>query len=288
MVVGIVGTGLIGGSIGMSLKTKGHTVIGWDLNAQNLETATRRFAIDSPASFEETCQADLVFVSVPPADTIPVCEGIHRNRGPQTVVTDTCSVKTEICDWSSQFDYFVPAHPMAGHEKGGPEFASSWLFRSAKWVICPSKITSTHALQLVQSAVKEMGATTVKVSPKDHDRSVGVQSHLPHILAGLLLQMAKDQADVSGGSFKDLTRVAGVDPYLWTQILLANRSEMDVVLEELVQHLDQIRKYLHQADHHEINRWLTQVAEWKEKSSDEKSQTSTKSGRSGAKRSVKS
>jgi prephenate dehydrogenase len=172
--------------------------------------------------------ADIVFVAVPPAAVIEVLEVLRPRLRKGTVVTDCTSVKSEVAKWASQTDatWFIPGHPMAGHEKGGPQFASAWLFRGATWLICPLEQKSTAVPIGLSQLIKEMGAAPVMIDAESHDHHVAVLSHLPHILSAILATKAASLAfpAAAGGSFRDWTRVAGVDPQLWSQILAGNRS----------------------------------------------------------------
>jgi prephenate dehydrogenase len=265
MTIGVIGTGLIGGSIGMSLKKQGHTILGWDLSEENLEIAKRRYAIDEATAFEQVCKSDVVFVCVPPGALIQTSEAIYKHKGSETVVTDCGSVKFALSEWAKDYADYVPGHPMAGHEKGGPSFASDWLFRGAKWILTPHENTSTSAVAKIEVLIKEMQAIPVHLPPDLHDRHVGVLSHLPHILAALLVQQSStlNVPGVSGGSWKDLTRVGGVDPGLWTQILMENRSELSGVLSEFEFRFREVQEMIAAGDRNAIHAWLTKVVEAK-------------------------
>ncbi len=236
MTVGIVGLGLIGGSIGLALREPGRTILGFDVDPGSAQTAKERFCIDKDVPLDEVAKADVVFVAVPPKYVVATLEVLAIKRGPTTVITDCTSVKSEVFEWARtrKEANFVIGHPMAGHEKSGAAFASAWMFRGARWILCPTKGTAASAVRAIEALVKAMGAMPVRMSPEHHDRQVAVLSHLPHALAGVLVQIREDlgDEDVSGGSWKDLTRVAGVDPNLWTQIFMANRLEIAKAIQE--------------------------------------------------------
>ena len=188
MQIGIVGTGLIGASIGMSLKSQGFEVFGCDSSAEHIEIALRRNAIDHSASLAEVARLDLVFICVSPSLVVPLSQEAYSLKGELSVFTDCGSTKTEIALWAATKPDFVPGHPMAGHEKSGPSFATNWLFRGAKWILTPTAATSPRALDMVEEFVKKMDAIPVRLKPESHDRQVGILSHLPHVLAGLLVE----------------------------------------------------------------------------------------------------
>jgi prephenate dehydrogenase len=250
--VGIVGLGLIGGSVGLALRSPERRVVGFDVVKHVEQIALQRSCVDEVVGFEETCASDVVFVAVPPGINREVIEAILRVYGPETVVTDCSSVKADVGGLAAdgRFSRFVPGHPMAGHEKTGPEFASAWLFRGARWLLTPTKVTSPKATAQIQELVRAMGAKPVRLNAAAHDRHVALLSHLPHILAAELVKAAADleRVEVGGGSWRDLTRVAGIDPGLWTQILCGNGVEVAKVLEGFEGSLRAVRKLLEDGD----------------------------------------
>ncbi len=241
MTVGVVGLGLIGGSIGLALRDPDRLIVGYDPNEANANLALDRACVDRLGSLAEVAVADVVFVAAPPAKVVDVLDQLKFLRGPDTVITDCTSVKRIVADWaeSTRDPLFVPGHPMAGHEKSGPGFASAWMFRSARWILSPLPFTQKSAINKVESLVKAMGATPLQVPADRHDRHVAVVSHLPHALAALLVQLADglDDKNVAGGSWRDLTRVGGVDPALWSQIFIGNRVELGRVIGEMSKRL---------------------------------------------------
>jgi prephenate dehydrogenase len=256
MTIGVVGLGLIGGSIGLALRDPDHQIIGFDPSEANSKLALDRFCSDRLGTLEEVSQAEVVFVAAPPAKVVEVLTLVCQVKGENTIVTDCTSVKRPVADWAmeSKQSLFVPGHPMAGHEKSGPGFASAWMFRGAKWIISPLPITDEKALKKVEELAQAMGAIPVRIPADHHDRHVAVVSHLPHALAGLLVQLASelDNKDISGGSWRDLTRVGGVDPGLWTQIFLANRVELGRALGDMAMDLAKLQKEVVDGDEEAI------------------------------------
>lgn len=252
MTVGIVGLGLIGGSVGLALREPGRTIVGFDPSEEAAKLAQSRFCVDQLLPLEEVAKADIVFVAAPPSKAVAVLEEIFRHKGPETVVTDCTSVKGDIVAWAleNKVADFVPGHPMAGHEKTSAAYASSWMFRGARWILSPVKATRKSAVKEVERVVKLMGAVPVRVDSTDHDRQVGVLSHLPHAFAAVLVNLGEslERTDVSGGSWRDLTRVGGVDPDLWTQIFLGNRRELAKLLGDAEAQLAELRVALEQDD----------------------------------------
>ena len=206
------------------------------------------------------CQADIVFVAVPPAFVAEVLERIHKSRAPNTIYSDCTSVKATVAEWATKScdPNFIPGHPMAGHENSGAAFASAWMFRGAKWILCPTTSSDPKSLKFLESVVKDMGAIPVRMDASVHDRQIATLSHLPHALAASLVLM-KDRfgaQDVGGGSWQDLTRVGGVDPDLWTQIFMGNRAELSNAVQDMEKMLRSIRDWLDQNDAEAIHRFF--------------------------------
>jgi len=253
MTVGIVGTGLIGTSIGMGLVAEGITVLGVDPNREALQIAQRRFGISVPAEIANLRECEVVFVTAPPRFCAQAIVDVLNVVSGETVVTDATSVKSEIVEAVNKqiglLPNFVPSHPMAGHEKSGPEFASQWMFRGAKWLVTPHEGCSGQAIKNLEKVIGLLGGVPVRCGLEEHDRAVAVVSHLPHVFAALLVKYGAelDSRDIGGGSWRDLTRVAGVDPDLWTQILTGNKRPVAEVLRRAAKDLEALGTALENA-----------------------------------------
>lgn len=252
MTIGIVGCGLIGGSIGLACRSNTHTVLGFEPDSASAKTAVDRGCVNRMGSLEEVAQSDITFICVPPGIVESVLSQVMAAKPKHTVVTDCTSVKGSVVRWldENQNDMFVPGHPMAGHEKSGPQYASAWMFRGAKWILTPAKFTYSGAIQKVEALVKEMGASPVRVKAERHDRDVALLSHLPHALAAVLVKLGGEleSTEASAGSWRDLTRVGGVDPNLWSQILTSNRDEVAKILGQFNNSLSELQGLLESDD----------------------------------------
>lgn len=253
MTVGIVGLGLIGGSVGLALREPGRTILGYDPSPSNSSLAVERFCVDRLATLEEVAQAEVVFVAAPPQAVVGMLERLASLRSPGTVITDCTSVKGAVMAWAdrAKANWFVGGHPMAGHEKTGPGYASAWMYRNARWILTPTRTTDRNAVKTVETLIKSMGAVPVKADPESHDRQVAILSHLPHAFAAVLVTLGAEleRTDVSGGSWRDLTRVGGVDPDLWAQIFCGNRDAITKVLADSEHQLAQMRQALEAEDY---------------------------------------
>lgn len=238
--VALVGVGLIGGSLGMALRS-GHlavSVVGVGRDRERLEKAQSLGAIDDIAGdlAPGVADADLVVLATPVRQILADVErlGPHLARG--AIVTDVGSTKTEIArraDATLAPGVFVAGHPMAGSERSGVEAANPDLFRQAVWALTPTAATNADALDRVETMAKAVGARVLVLDPDAHDRAVAVTSHLPHVLAYALSSLAGREAertahlyDLAAGSFASATRVAQSPPELWRDVALTNRTAL--------------------------------------------------------------
>jgi len=261
MTVGIVGLGLIGGSIGLALRDPSRRIVGYDPVAKSQEVAKSRFCVDEIGTLAEVAQSDIVFVAAPPDSVVDVLTEIATLRAESTVVTDCASIKAQIVQWAAatKANWFVPGHPMAGHEKSGAKYASAWLFRDARWILTPVTKTDRSAVRAVETLVKAAGAKPVRLDAGEHDRHVAVLSHLPHVVANAISSVAEPLShhEIGAGSWRDVTRVAGAEPVLWAQILGGNAEAVSAAIDSMIEELrtaqaaltnrDQLLTLLHEA-----------------------------------------
>ncbi|MEZ0325509.1 MAG: prephenate dehydrogenase [Fimbriimonas sp.] len=285
MTVGIAGLGLIGGSIGLALRKPGNRILGYDPSPAACATAIERQCVDHSVTLQELAEAEAIFIASTPSSVISVLEGLMPACGPDIVVSDCASVKGEIVAWTKarKETRFVPGHPMAGHEKSGAAFSSAWLFRHARWILTPLPFTDRPKLHKIEALVKEMGSQPMRMNAATHDRQVAILSHLPHAFAAVLVSMGEEleSAEIAGGSWRDLTRVGGVDPELWTQIFMGNRAELLRVLGDAEGRLAQLRGLVEAEDAEGVKAFMLQAAGAKAKHEPKPTRTPT-----GAKRTI--
>ena len=266
--LGVLGTGLIGASVGLAAKRAGvGRVLGYDCLAQAAAAALERGAIDeSCGRTEELGLAELVVVAVPVSAAASVISGLLAGSGEFTL-TDVGSTKAAVCAAVPNPSRFVGGHPVTGSEARGPEHASAELFDGATWFLTPSAETEPERYRLVHGFVSSLGATAVAIDPAAHDRLVALTSHLPHALANALVNQAgearidgHEPLAAAGGSLRDMTRVAGANPRIWVDIFLDNA---DVIADALSDHrgrLEQLERALRRRDAGFLARWIGQAA----------------------------
>ncbi|QIM18074.1 prephenate dehydrogenase [Leucobacter coleopterorum] len=234
--VHVIGAGLLGASVGLGLRERGV-----DVTLEDQSPTTVALAADYGAGRLRTAQDPepaLVVVATPPDVTADVIERALTTY-PNAVVTDVASVKLapylELLRRGLDLKNYVGSHPMAGRERGGAIMARADLFVARPWVICRDHETPAEALALVEDVALDLGATPLEMTPEEHDRSVGLVSHLPQVISSLLaarLIPASEQAvGLAGAGLRDTTRIASSDPELWVQILGANRAPVVDLLD---------------------------------------------------------
>lgn len=266
----VVGTGLIGGSVGMALRRHGWHVCGWDRDGARARRALELGAVDEVAM---DYGAGLTVVAVPAGAVAAVAGEVlagqegRRAGGPVPVVTDVASVKERIVA-SVPHARFVGGHPMAGSEQEGVEGADPDLFLGATWALTPGPSTSDEAFSEVQSLVRLLGANPVALEPRRHDELVALVSHAPHLTAAALMNLAAEAATndatllrLAAGGFRDMTRIAAGHPGIWPDIVSENRAAILSALDRLGSTLDQVRRVVADGDREKLLQLLQKARE---------------------------
>ncbi len=269
MRVAIVGTGLIGASVGLAAKRGGATVVGYDADRAVADVAAERGAVDEVAgSLEEAlAAAELAVVGVPVGQLPAEVRAVLAASDERCTVTDVGSTKAAACAAADGSPRFVGGHPVCGSEARGPEHASADLFEGATWFLTPLPQTDSDRHRLVHGFVSELGATPVAVDPVAHDRLVALTSHLPHVLANVLVNQAgatridgHQPLSSAGGSLRDMTRVAGANPRIWVDIFLENAGPLRDALAEHRRGLEQVESALASGDAGFLARWVGEAS----------------------------
>ena len=263
MNVGVVGVGLIGGSIGMAVRERlGARVVGFDPDGGVGAAALRRGALESVAASvgEAVAGADLVFVAAPVGALAGALDAVLAAAPADCAVSDVGSTKRAIV--SGRVDpRFIGGHPLAGAETSGVEHARADLFDGATWYLTPGTATSGALYERLHKALVGIGAQPTAIDAAVHDRVMASVSHLPHVFANVLVAQAAralgDGADVpaTGPSFRDATRVAGANATIWPDIYLSNSDALVALIDEAQVRLAEVRAALAAADRGAIERW---------------------------------
>ncbi len=239
--VHVVGTGLIGTSVGLAL-----TRLGWPVTLEDMSPTAAALARDLGAgTLADDLTPDLVVVATPPDVTARVVAEVLR-RWPTAAVTDVASVKTgiieDLVDRGADLARFCGSHPMAGRERSGAIAGRADLFHGRAWVLTPTEVTGARAVELVTAVAAAAGAAVTTLTPAEHDAAVAAVSHVPQVAASLvaarLEALTEGAVGLAGQGLRDVTRIAASDPHLWTQILAGNAPAVRAVLSGLRDQLD--------------------------------------------------
>jgi len=261
----IIGVGLLGGSLGLALKRRhGARVVGWNHRASSRRKASKLMSVAPtlPAALEG---AKTVVLCAHSGSIASFLKGILPLLSPKTLLLDVSSVKGEIVREASRVpgakDHFVPCHPMAGKEKSGPSYADPDLYRGRIVFLTPLKGSSRDLVQRASHFWRSVGAVPLVLTAGTHDRLVAMTSHLPHLLSGALMNLYSSRAKTQpllgsavGTGFRDMTRIAGGSPSMWTDIMRMNSKEVLSLLFAYRRTLGKLEKELRKGT---SGRWKT-------------------------------
>jgi prephenate dehydrogenase len=262
--VGVVGLGLIGGSVALAARERLEaTVSGYDASEEAAAAALQRGAVDRVGETlsEAVADAEAVFVAVP-VRALPDVVGQALEAAPaDCVVTDVGSTKRAVVG-SHQDPRFVGGHPLAGAESSGIGHARADLFEGATWYLTPTATTSGVLYERLHRLLVGLGARPAAIDPETHDTILATVSHLPHVLANVLVSQAAaaleaggERLPATGPSFRDATRVAGASSAIWTDIYLSNRDALEREVDCAIEALERFREALRDADADRISAW---------------------------------
>jgi prephenate dehydrogenase len=262
--VAIIGVGLIGGSVGMAARERlGATVAGWDPTPGVLERACALGALDRGAGAleEAVADAEAVFVAAPVGVLPATVRAVLAAIPAECVVTDVGSTKRSIAAAIAD-PRFVGGHPLAGAETAGVEHARADLFQDAVWYLTPAADATGTLLERLHRLIRGLGARPTMIDPATHDTMLAAVSHLPHVVANVLvaqaaraLEQQSEQLPATGPSFRDATRVAGANSGIWTDIYLANRDALIERIDDATRRLAEFRALLTSADADGVTAW---------------------------------
>ncbi len=274
MTIGLIGLGLIGGSLARALTARtGHRVVGWDRAAAVREAALAAGAISGLLAPEQMGTCDLVVVAVKPATTREVLQAVAAHLSPRTILLDCCGVKRGICEegeaLAAGYGFtFIGGHPMAGREYGGFEASLPTLFDGASMILVASGSVTTAVREQVTGLCREIGfGRVVFTTAAHHDRMIALTSQLAHVVSSAYVKhpLAEEHRGYSAGSFADMTRVARLDAALWGELLLENSDFLVEDIDRLVAALLLYREALAAGDADGLEQLLREGRECKER-----------------------
>jgi len=260
----IIGTGLIGGSMALDMKSiyDDATIFGIDADEKHLDEALHLGIIDEKSTESDLINADLVIVSVPVDVALVILPNILNAIGEQTLVFDVGSTKSPICDVISTHPKrrnFMACHPIAGTEFSGPKAAIKGLFEGKTNIICEVEKTTFKLQEKGMDLFKKLGMRIRYMDPKSHDKHIAYVSHLSHISSFMLgktvIEKEKDEQDIfdmAGSGFESTVRLAKSSPAMWTPIFKQNKKQVVKSLEEYILNLTHFKELLENDKYEEV------------------------------------
>ena len=267
MKVGIVGLGLIGGSLGLDLRSRGYEILGVSRQATTCQIALDRGVADRASTdLSLLAEAEIVIICTPIGAIAPTLQQLIPYLSPNAIVTDVGSVKQPIVAACSQlWSNFVGGHPMAGTAEQGINAAQSNLFRGAAYVFTPTERTLASAVEKLEAMAHSLGAVTYNCSPEVHDRAVAWISHLPVMVSASLISACLAEAEpevlklaqqLASSGFRDTSRVGGGNPELGMMMAKYNRQQLLRSLVQYRHNLDHIIDLIARENWHELEQIL--------------------------------
>jgi prephenate dehydrogenase len=264
VIVAVLGVGLIGGSIGLAARERlGARVRGFDPDATTLATARERAAIDEACGSPEeaVAKADVVFVAAPVGALPAAIRDALAAAGDGCAVTDVGSTKRSVVAATAD-PRFIGGHPLAGAETAGVAHARADLFEGATWYLTPTEATQGTLYERLHRLLVDLGARPAALDPDTHDAVMAAVSHLPHVLANVLVAQAArvlseegERLPHTGPSFRDATRVAGANTPMWRDIYLANADALVAAIDDTQRRLAEVRSALATGDGAAVGAW---------------------------------
>ncbi len=257
MKVGIVGLGLMGGSMAKSIKARtSHTVYGIDLDQETMSLARLCGAIDGPLTGENLARCDLVLVALRPQAAIDWVREKGAGIPKGAILVDFCGVKRVVVEalapLAEEYGFsYIGGHPMAGRERGGFTASTEDLYVGASMILTPDQRTDMKLLETLRDFFFDVGFGKLTFSqPEEHDRIIAFTSQLAHIVSSAYVKSpeAQRRRGVSAGSFRDMTRVARLDEEMWTELFLDDADFLTKELGILIGHLEEYREALEARD----------------------------------------
>jgi prephenate dehydrogenase len=272
--IAVLGVGLIGGSIGLAARRRlDAEVAGFDPDHANLARALELGALDAaaPAVAEAVAGARVIFCAAPVGALPQLVEEALAASSPDAVVTDVGSTKRELIEGlaaSGEEPRFIGGHPLAGAETAGVANARAELLEGARWYLTPTGRSSGVLYDLLQSTVADLGARPQAIDAATHDRVMATVSHLPHVLADVLVAEAaaalseeSERLPEVGRSFRDTTRIAGANPAIWADIFASNREAVAEGIDSVGERLRAAAALIRGGDRGAVGEWHANAGE---------------------------
>lgn len=264
--IGVAGLGLIGGSLAKAFRSAGLYVAGFDSDKNTAAAALEQGAVDcSDTSPKVLFDCDYIFAALYPDGIIDFVQSNSGSFKKGSVVVDCCGIKSHVCEsiYSENLNedfIFIGGHPMAGTEQNGFGASFAGLFSGASFILAPRPGENRDVIDSLSTLIKKAGFGRVIVtSPKHHDRMIAFTSQLPHVLACayVMSPSCPDHDGYSAGSYRDISRVAHINPSLWTQLFIDNKDELCEEIDIMINNMKKLRDAAANNDKDTLNKLLS-------------------------------
>ncbi len=275
MKIGIVGLGLIGGSLGLKLQSLNHTVYGIANNEINKKKAKKKKLtnfVSCDLSLLKKCE--LIILALPIKDLIMPSQQLVASIPQESILTDVGSVKEPIVNtWENLHPLYIGSHPMAGTEKKGVDSGFEGLFNNAKWIITPTQNSDSNAVKTISDLIKTMDCEICKASPKEHDEAVSLISHLPVFLASTLIETAYTKNNkalldltqkLAATGFADTSRVGGGNEKLGLDLAMHNQINVLNAINIFKNNLNILESFIKEKNWELLSKKLAEAKEIRE------------------------
>ena len=264
MTVGICGLGLIGGSMAKAYKECGHTVLANDISVATMGYASLAGIIDGALDSDSIKNCDIIFIALYPQAAIEYLTSIAPLISTSTFVIDLCGTKKSICErgfeLAKKYGFtFIGGHPMAGTQYSGIKHARANLFKGAPMVIVPPRYDDIGLLGNVKQLLSPAGFGKITVSTaEDHDKVIAFSSQLAHVVSNAYVKSpsAREHKGLSAGSYKDMTRVAWLNEYMWTELFMENKEPLLFEIDSIISSLTEYRNAIAENDSERLRELL--------------------------------
>ena len=273
MTVGIIGLGLIGGSLAKAFRrTAGITVLGWDTDSSIVEFAEIAQAIHGPLTDERLKELDLLLLATYPEAVVAHMERLAPLLDKDTMVIDCAGTKEKVCSGvfplAEQYGFpFLGGHPMAGTHYSGFKYSRADLFDGAPMVIVPPNFDDIRLLDKAKRLLEPVGFGRISITTaREHDQRIAFTSQMAHVVSNAYIKSptARSHDGFSAGSYKDLTRVAWLNPAMWAELFLENKENLLFELDTLIQNLEQYKQAMEAEDFEALRQLLDEGRRIKE------------------------
>jgi prephenate dehydrogenase len=274
MNIGVVGLGLIGGSLAKAIKAgTSHTVLGLDISEPVVCKAKLLEAIDAKLTEENLPGCEILILALYPRDTLTYLRQNAARIAKNAIVVDCCGVKRAVCEeaWkiAEQHGFtFIGGHPMEGAAKIGFNHSESGMFKNATMIFSPYKDVDIETMKKLKDVFDAIGFTRYEIaSPEKHDRIIGYTSQLAHVLSNAYVKLpeAEEHKGFSAGSFRDMTRVSYLNEVMWAELFMENRENLERDIDQLILELQKYRDAIGAGDEARLRQLLKEGRECKER-----------------------